>query len=218
MILEIELLKDDDIKKIKQILKSATYTTGKLSSGENSKVKISEVLDQNSLEYKTIYGLLSESISNNITFSSLLSVKKITPPMVVNYNEGGFYDWHIDELQINNVLTHYSMTIFLNDPEDYEGGELVIIRDGKKEQYKLQAGKALIYSTGMPHRVNSITKGNRLVCISWFESLIKDDFIRKCIFNLGKINKELLDDGVDYNKILNLEQLRINMMRQYGNF
>ena len=72
MILEIELLKDDDIKKIKQILKSATYTTGKLSSGENSKVKISEVLDQNSLEYKTIYGLLSESISNNITFSSLL--------------------------------------------------------------------------------------------------------------------------------------------------
>ena len=210
MILEIELLKDDDIKKIKQILKSATYTTGKLSSGENSKVKISEVLDQNSLEYKTIYGLLSESISNNITFSSLLSVKKITPPMVVNYNEGGFYDWHIDELQINNVLTHYSMTIFLNDPEDYEGGELVIIRDGKKEQYKLQAGKALIYSTGMPHRVNSITKGNRLVCISWFESLIKDDFIRKCIFNLGKINKELLDDGVDYNKILNLEQLAEN--------
>ena len=138
--------------------------------------------------------------------------------MVVNYNEGGFYDWHIDELQINNVLTHYSMTIFLNDPEDYEGGELVIIRDGKKEQYKLQAGKALIYSTGMPHRVNSITKGNRLVCISWFESLIKDDFIRKCIFNLGKINKALLDDGVDYNKILDLEQLSINMMRKYENF
>ena len=77
MILEIELLKDDDIKKIKQILKSATYTTGKLSSGENSKVKISEVLDQNSLEYKTIYGLLSESISNNITFSVRQTSKQI---------------------------------------------------------------------------------------------------------------------------------------------
>lgn len=218
MILEIELLQDYDISTIQNILSTATYKPGKLSSGENTNVKVSTVVDQNTIEYKKIYEILSRSISNNITFSSLLSTKKITPPVIVNYETGGFYDWHIDEIEIGSVLTHYSMTIFLNEPDEYDGGELILIRDGKEEQYKLQAGKALIYSTGMLHKVAPVKTGNRLVSVSWLESLIKDEFIRDCIFNLGKINKELLDDNVDNTKVLSLEQLRINMLRQYGNF
>ena len=218
MILEIELLQDHEIQAIKELLKTVTYTPGRLSTGVNSEVKITDVVNQNTSEYKQMYQMLSESISGNITFSSLLSAKKITPPMIVNYGEGCFYDWHVDELQISGVLTHYSMTIFLNDPEEYEGGELVIVRDGKEEEYKLSSGKALIYSTGMIHKVNPVHSGNRIVSVSWIESLIKDEFIRNCVFNLGQINKDLLDEGVDNTKVLHLEQLRINMMRQYGNF
>jgi PKHD-type hydroxylase len=218
MILEIELLQDYEILTIQNLLSTAAYKPGKLSTGENTDVKVSAVVDQNTLEYKKVYEILSRAISNNITFSSLLSTKKITPPVIVNYETGGFYDWHIDEIEIGSVLTHYSMTIFLNNPDEYGGGELILIRDGKEEQYKLQAGKALIYSTGMLHKVAPVKTGNRLVSVSWLESLIKDEFVRNCIFNLGKINKELLDDGVDNNKVLSLEQLRINMLRQYGNF
>lgn len=218
MILEIELLQDHEILTIQNLLSTVSYNPGKLSTGKNTNVKVSSVVNQNTEEYKKIYQILSRSISNNITFSSLLSTKKITPPVIVNYETGGFYDWHIDEIEIGGALTHYSMTIFLNEPDEYDGGELILIRDGKEEQYKLQAGKALIYSTGMLHKVAPVKTGNRLVSISWLESLIKDEFIRNCIFNLGKINKELLDDGVDNNKVLSLEQLRINMLRQYGNF
>jgi|694.fasta_scaffold40934_5 PKHD-type hydroxylase len=218
MILEIELLQDYEILTIQNLLSTAAYKPGKLSTGENTDVKVSAVVDQNTLEYKKVYEILSRAISNNITFSSLLSTKKITPPVIVNYETGGFYDWHIDEIEIGSVLTHYSMTIFLNNPDEYGGGELILIRDGKEEQYKLQAGKALIYSTGMLHKVAPVKTGNRLVSVSWLESLIKDEFVRNCIFNLGKINKELLNDKVDSNKVLSLEQLRINMLRQYGNF
>jgi PKHD-type hydroxylase len=218
MILEIELLQDYEILTIQNLLSTAAYKPGKLSIGENTDVKVSAVVDQNTLEYKKVYEILSKAISNNITFSSLLSTKKITPPVIVNYETGGFYDWHIDEIEIGGVLTHYSMTIFLNNPDEYDGGELILIRDGKEEQYKLQAGKALIYSTGMLHKVAPVKTGNRLVSISWLESLVKDEFIRNCIFDLGKINKELLHDKVDSNKVLSLEQLRINMLRQYGNF
>lgn len=138
--------------------------------------------------------------------------------MIVDYNQGGFYDWHVDEIEINGVLTHYSMTVFLNDPDDYEGGELIIVRDNKEESYKLRAGKALIYSTGLLHKVNPVKNGIRAVSIMWLESLIRDEFIRNCVFNLGKINKELLDDNVDNTKVLSIEQLRINMIRHYGNF
>ncbi len=218
MILEIELLQDYEIQSIQNFLKTSSYAPGKLSSGANSDVKITEVLNQNTEEYKKICEILSNSISKNITISSLLSVKKITPPMVVSYNNGAFYDWHVDELQIHDVLTHYSMTVFLNDPSEYTGGELVLINNNKEEKYKLKSGKALIYSTGLLHKVNKITAGNRSVSIFWLESLIKDQFLRNCIYELGRINKTLLETGKSNQEIMPLEQLRINMVRQYGDF
>lgn len=222
MIFEIDLLQHYEIKTIQQILNNVSYVPGKISAGINEQVKISQVVDQKDPNYKDIYNILSNSISKNNIFSSLLAVKKITPPTVVNYTEGCFYDWHVDEIQICDVVTHYSMTIFLNEPTEYVGGELVIKRDGKLEEYKLGAGKALIYSTGMLHKVNKVKSGTRLVSISWLQSLIADEFMRTCIFEIGKVTSDLqreFNNSVELNeKLLPFEQIRINMMRQYGKF
>lgn len=226
MIFEIDLLQHYEIKTIQQILDHISYIPGKISTGKNEQVKISQVVDQKDPNYKNIYNILSNSISENNIFSSLLSVKKITPPTVVNYTAGCFYDWHVDEIQICDVVTHYSMTIFLNDPTEYIGGELVLKRDNKEEKYKLNAGKALVYSTGMLHKVNKVESGNRLVSISWIESLISDEFMRNCIFEIGKFTSNLYQECSKNNnvlveadkKLLPLEQVRINMMRQYGKF
>lgn len=226
MIFEIDLLQHYEIKTIQQILDHISYIPGKISTGKNEQVKISQVVNQKDPNYKNIYNILSNSISENNIFSSLLSVKKITPPTVVNYTAGCFYDWHVDEIQICDVVTHYSMTIFLNDPTEYIGGELVLKRDNKEEKYKLNAGKALVYSTGMLHKVNKVESGNRLVSISWMESLISDEFMRNCIFEIGKFTSNLYQECSKNNnvlveadkKLLPLEQVRINMMRQYGKF
>jgi PKHD-type hydroxylase len=222
MIFEIDLLQHHEVKTIQQILNNVSYVPGKTSVGVNEQVKLSEVMSEKGPNYENIYNILSNLISENNIFSSLLTVKKITPPTVVNYTEGCFYDWHIDEIQICDVVTHYSMTIFLNEPTEYVGGELVIKRDGKLEEYKLGAGKALIYSTGMIHKVNKVESGTRLVSISWLESLISDEFMRTCIFEIGKVTSDLqreFNNSVEVNeKLLPLEQIRINMMRQYGKF
>ena len=226
MIFEIDLLQHYEIKTIQQILNQVSYTSGETSAGKNEQVKISQVVDQKDPNYKNIYNILSNSISENNIFSSLLAVKKITPPMIVKYNTGCFYDWHVDEIQICDVVTHYSMTIFLNEPTEYVGGELVLKRDGKEESYKLNAGKALIYSTGMLHKVNKVESGNRFVSISWIESLMSDEFMRNCIFEIGKFTSNLYQECSTNNnilveankKLLPLEQIRINMMRQYGKF
>jgi len=226
MIFEIDLLQHYEIKTIQQILNQVSYTPGETSTGKNEQVKISQIVDQKDPNYKNIYNIFSNSISKNNIFSSLLAVKKITPPMIAKYNTGGFYDWHVDEIQICDVVTHYSMTIFLNEPTEYVGGELVLKRDGKEESYKLNAGKALIYSTGMLHKVNKVERGNRFVSISWIESLISDEFMRNCIFEIGKFTSNLYQECSTNNnilveankKLLPLEQIRINMMRQYGKF
>lgn len=76
MILEIDLLQDHEITQIQSFLNTASYTPGKLSTGENTDVKVSSVVDYTTEEYKSIYQIISKAISKNITFSSLLSVKK----------------------------------------------------------------------------------------------------------------------------------------------
>jgi PKHD-type hydroxylase len=215
MIFELDLLEHEHIQSIHQYLNKISYLPGKLSTGENKNVKITEIVDQKHFNYRKIYDIISNAVSYNHTFSSLLAVKKITPPMIAKYNQGSFYDWHVDELQICDTITHYSMSVFLNDPDEYGGGELVLVREGKEESYKLSAGKALVYSTGMLHKVNEVTGGNRIVAISWIESLIRDEFIRNCVFEMGKIVAD--NDDID-KKLLMFEQIRINMMRQYGNF
>jgi PKHD-type hydroxylase len=222
MIFEIDLLQHHEVKTIQQILNNVSYVPGKTSVGVNEQVKLSEVMSEKGPNYENIYNILSNLISENNIFSSLLGVKKITPPIIAKYSTGCFYDWHVDAMKICDVVTHYSMTIFLNEPTEYVGGELVIKRDGKLEEYKLGAGKALIYSTGMLHKVNKVESGTRLVSICWLESLISDEFMRTCIFEMGKFISDMhleFNNSVEANKnLLPLEQIRINMMRQYGKF
>jgi len=224
MVLEVDLLNNEEITQINQCLENISCVPGKLASGINQNVKLSEVVNQKDIRYKTIYDIISKAISTNILFSSLLAVKKITPPMVVKYNVGSFYDWHVDELQICDTLTHYSMTLFLSD--DYEGGELILKENNTDTKYKLSSGKALIYSTGTLHKVSPIIEGTRMVAIFWIESLIKDEFLRNCVYELGKITNDLCVESSKNNdsienanqKLLAYEQIRVNMMRQYGNF
>jgi PKHD-type hydroxylase len=224
MILEVDLLNDKKISEINDCLKNISYIPGKLSSGINENVKRSEIVDQKDVRYKTIYDIMIQSLSSNILFSSLLAVKKITPPTIVKYNAGAFYDWHVDELQICDILTHYSMTLFLSD--NYEGGELILKENNQDIKYKLSPGKALIYSTGTLHKVSPVTKGTRLVAIFWIESLIKDEFMRNSVFNMGKITNDLCVESSKNNDIINnasqkllaYEQIRVNILRQYGNF
>jgi PKHD-type hydroxylase len=224
MILEVDLLENGEIDQINQCLENISYVPGKLASGINQTTKRSEVVNQKDVRYKTIYDIITKAITKNILFSSLLAVKKITPPMVVKYNAGSFYDWHVDELQICDTLTHYSMTLFLSD--NYEGGELILKENNTDIKYKLSPGKALIYSTGTLHKVSPVAEGTRLVAIFWIESLIKDEFLRNCVFGLGKITNDLCIESAENNdtvknakqKLLAYEQIRVNMMRQYGNF
>jgi PKHD-type hydroxylase len=224
MILEIDLLQNDELKQINEYLKNISYLPGKLGSGENKNIKLCEVVNQQDLQYKKIYNIITNAVASNNTFSSLLAIKKITPPMVVKYNKHSFYDWHVDDLQICDTITHYSMTLFLN--EEYSGGELVLKENNVEKTYKLASGKALIYSTGILHKVCPVTEGKRTVSVCWLESLIKDEFLRKCIFDLGKTTSNLCEESSKNNdtienatqKLLAYEQVRINMIRQYGNF
>jgi len=132
------------------------------------------------------------------------------------------YDYHIDTHPIGGVNAHYSMTCFLTNPSEYSGGELVLKVGNTEIEYKLPAGKAVIYSTGIKHKVNEVTDGDRKVFVCWMESAIQNSFIRDHLIDYSNLvsNLKIGDDKIEngYEVLENLEQLRINLVREYGSF
>lgn len=129
------------------------------------------------------------------------------------YRDGDFYDWHIDKYPVGQIWADMSMTIFLND--DYEGGELVVKVGDYDTLHKPKPGTAVMYNTGLMHKVNPVTKGERKVVILWFESMVRDPVMRDHIRSLGKCVREIEDD---HPLFMTLAQQRLNMLRQYGRY
>ena len=112
--------------------------------------------------------------------------------LINRYKEGNFYREHNDK-NINGTLGayHYSNTLFVNSPDTYEGGELVIVKDEEEHSYKLNAGDLVTYPTGAPHRVQDVTEGVRYSIVFWTESYIYDPVDRERLRALNKAYKHL---------------------------
>ena len=117
------------------------------------------------------------------------------------YIEGGYYDPHVDHSRMGIVRTDYSVTIFVNDPEDYDGGELCIDIGSEELKYKLKAGQALVYPTGLKHRVNKVTRGQRDVCVFWIKSAILDETIRGIYRSIWTMHNKYLYEPDALQKI-----------------
>lgn len=98
--------------------------------------------------------------------------------------KGMFYKSHLDTPYIPLGRRDYSFTLFLNSPGDYEGGELVLNIPPERKSIKLNVGEAVIYPTKYMHEVKEVTAGERLVCVGWIQSYIKDDFEREILANV----------------------------------
>ena len=105
--------------------------------------------------------------------------------MINRYETGMGYGWHSDESFIDGVRTDLSFTLFLSDPASYDGGALEIASSGGTDVFKLDAGSALVYSSGDLHRVENVTRGVRLAAVGWIQSRIRSTEQRELQFNLA---------------------------------
>lgn len=215
----IDFLNETELTQVKNLFSQLSFLPGEIKTGLNEKIKHCKSADLNHSSYKEIYKYFSEILPTKHDMSSVYSFKDITIPYPVRYSDGMFYEYHIDELEMNKVRSDYSMTLFLTEPEEYEGGELVLKKGDLITPVKLRAGQAILYDTGIVHKINTVTKGNRDVILFWAESIFKDKHIREHCVNLARTIGYLTrhgDDGIR-NSAKELEQSRINLMRVYAN-
>jgi PKHD-type hydroxylase len=213
MIWQIDLLNEENLDYIKSHYEEPLFESGSISN-PNTNLK-NNLMMKDSHQYKMLHDYFSKC---------LLSCEKLTYSFIVNrfsqnyflwYKENMFYDYHIDNYPIAGVNANLSMTVFLNDPDEYEGGELIIKTGGFETKHKPKAGTAVIYNTGLWHKITPVTKGNRKVVVGWIESMIKDTFMRNHLIDYS-FSLYAMQDHIEFDYLNKLEQFRINLVREYG--
>lgn len=226
MIYDSELLTAEQVSKINHHFDSAPFKDGIVQSDNknavNKEAKDNYVMAQTSSQYRKCIDIVQTAFHGVADFSSCYVLKEMTVPIFTEYREGGFYKPHVDDLTIGGIKTHHSMTLFLNEPDEYEGGELVLVVGDTEYFFKPPAGTILIYPTGLKHHINPVISGKRRVALMWAASAVEDTFMRYQLIDLSKavINASKTYPGTDDESklaVLPFEQIRVNFLREYGN-
>lgn len=218
MIYEIDLLTDAEVRRCnEQYDVTTTWKEGVVSGAINREVKNSKQLDPNVPQYRHCMDAVQTALKRNKDLGSVYIIDDITPPLMTQYDTGGFYKQHVDAVDIQNLRTDHSITVFLNDPDEYEGGELAVQLGDVWHQFKLKAGKAIIYPTGLIHSVKPVTSGHRRVALMWAKSMVDDEFIRYQLIDFARAIKNLVPSHEEDSLLVPLEQVRSNILRAYGN-
>ena len=217
-------LTKEDLKKIEQLSCNGTQIDGltSLRGGDevtSSKVKSNTEIVLNYNDAVQLNEIIYERMDANPEFLDFTAAKSSSCPLLSRMVVGDYYNPHQD----NHAVGDFSTTYFLSDPRTYEGGELCLWINGKEERFKPPAGSSLTYKTGIPHRVNTVTKGVRNVAVSWAHSQIKDSFELELYYGLRMLYNKLphtncstLESAMDDPEFLTHNLIEMILRKQNG--
>ena len=134
--------------------------------------------------------LVGEALGRSELFRSAALPRRIRPPLLSRYEPGMTYGTHIDDaVMASELRADLSLTLFLESPESYEGGALVIESTGGEQSFKLPAGAAILYPANTLHRVEPVTLGARHVALTWIQSMVRDADKREILFDLDAVRR-----------------------------
>jgi PKHD-type hydroxylase len=144
---------------------------------------------------------------------------KVAAPYYARYTTGMSYGSHVDDPVMGEgdlYRSDISVTIFLSGPDDYDGGELVIQTPFGEQRIKLPAGDAVMYPSSSRHRVAEVTRGERVVAVSWIQSMIRDANKRALLHELNLAREKLLQEKPDAEETAQVNQAYINLVRMWS--
>ncbi len=219
-----DLLSADEVSHAQQLLKDAPWSDGRKGTGELARqVKNNEQLDHDCEIARAIREIVLRSLDRNPTFFSAVLPKKVFPPRVNRYGgDTNYYGNHIDGSvrympgSGQRLRTDVSCTVFLSDPADYDGGELTIADTYGEQTVKLPAGHAVLYPGTSLHQVKPVTRGHRVACFFWIESLVRSDEQRRMLYELDMNLLALRRRHGDSDETVALTGVYHNMLRMWA--
>ncbi|HTQ36756.1 MAG TPA: Fe2+-dependent dioxygenase [Steroidobacteraceae bacterium] len=216
-----EVLTREERSRIRQQLDVAEWVDGRETVGvQGAQVKRNQQLADTSPLKAGLGQLVLAALERNPLFFAAALPLKILPPRFNRYAGGGEYGFHIDGAVMRlgggaQLRSDVSCTLFLNDPDDYEGGELVVSDTYGEHAVKLPAGDLILYPSSSLHRVTPVTRGARLASFFWVQSMVRDNARRRMLFEMDASIETLRRGGADADAVLRLTGIYHNLLRTW---
>ncbi len=224
MLLEIpDVLSEAEWRQCRAVLEQSNWQDGRLTAGSVAQqVKQNQQLPQDDPRGLQMGGFIVERLAGIERFMAAALPLKILPPRFNRYAGGGTYGDHIDNAifslpgNAQRIRSDLSATLFLAEPEEYEGGELVIGGAYAGRRVKLPAGHIVVYSAAMLHHVTPVTQGVRYAAFFWIQSLVRDDAQRATLLELDDAIQTVGREMADSSALPNLMALYHKLLRQWS--
>nr|WP_067288004.1 Fe2+-dependent dioxygenase [Marinobacterium profundum] len=222
------LLGSTQLAQIRSLLDRADWVDGRSSAGAQAlEVKRNRQLPADSTLAQQLGDLILAALSRHPTFISAALPLRIMPPLFNRYEAGETYGLHVDnairflqspgQAAATALRTDLSATLFLDDPDNYDGGELQIESSFGAQSIKLAAGDLILYPASSQHRVTPVTRGSRSCAVFWLQSMVRDSSQREMLFDLDQSVQSLGSElGQAHEDVMRLSGLYHNLVRQWA--
>jgi PKHD-type hydroxylase len=211
------------VAQARDVLDRAEWVDGRVTAGHQSaRAKDNRQLPEGSPAARQLGEMVLAALEASPLFVSAALPLRVFPPLFNRYEGGQAFGTHVDNAirQVpgtpHRVRTDLSCTLFLSDPEDYEGGELVVEDTYGVHQVKLPAGHLILYPASSLHHVRPVRRGVRLASFFWVQSLVRDDGARTLLFDLDTAIQALGRDHPDHPSTVQLTGVYHNLLRRWS--
>ncbi|WP_313537199.1 Fe2+-dependent dioxygenase [Sphingomonas sp.] len=219
-----DLLAADEVAQIRGIIDAAEWVDGNVTSGAQSALaKRNAQLPEGGEAHRRAGAIILDALARSPLFVAAALPLKVFPPLFNRYAGGQAFGRHVDNaIRIQRgsdfrIRSDLSMTVFLEAPEAYDGGELRIEGLFGEQSVKLPAGHAILYPSSSLHRVEPVTLGARTSSFFWLQSMVRDDGARRILFDLDRSIQALAGDvGQGHGEVVALTGVYHNLLRRWA--
>jgi len=209
------------IEQVQSLLKNGQFVDGRLSAGTRAKqVKKNEELQAAAAQMEQLNSIVMGTLVQHPHYQAMAMPVRVATPYYARYTKGMHYGDHVDDPVMGPPGGQYrsdiSTTVFLNEPDAYDGGELVIRTGFGEQTFKLTAGDAIIYPSSSLHHITEVTRGERLVAVTWTQSMVRDPARREILYQLYQARESLLKSRPEGDETTQVDHAYVNLTRLWA--
>ena len=213
----LPILNPQEIDECRKIAAAASFVHGRITNPHNTAKDNEQLHEQQA--YQKSSQMLLQAFGRSAEFAEFAFPVLIAPPLITRYKPGMKYGAHADaaflQMPGQTIRSDLSCTIFLNEPESYDGGALHVRLGDGDLRFKLKPGEAVVYPSDTFHEVEPVTRGERLVAITFIQSRVPDPFRRNLLYDLNEV-AALEGNTMDPRNFSRLQLVQQNLLRYWG--
>ena len=219
-----DLLTVEELAEARRLLASADWIDGKVTAGtQAATVKNNQQLPESAPQIRALRQLVSVALNRNALFFTAALPSKILPPFFNRYRgETIHYGFHVDNAMrmmpdgCGYVRADVSATLFLSEPDEYEGGELIVEDTFGQHAVKLKAGSLVVYPSSSVHQVSPVTQGTRVACFMFIQSMVRDPGKRRLLYDMDMSLMQLRHNVGETEPVVHLTGVYHNLLRRWA--